>query len=198
VVNYWQNLKVEGLPLVKEKDIQTWEIYENILEQYIQAIGKNMSLFGISPSVGRLFGVLYFSDHAMTLDEMGQALSMSKTSMSTGVRMLSDLKMVELIHKKGIRKDLYQTEEDWYKSFTSYFGTRWRLKTETNLDETIEAIDKLMVLLERTNDQELKEKINKDIEKLNYAKSYYVWLMKFIKVVESGEIFQYIPKDHSK
>ncbi|MCU9594777.1 GbsR/MarR family transcriptional regulator [Caldibacillus thermolactis] len=184
--------------MVKEKDIQTWEIYENILEQYIQAIGKNMSLFGISPSVGRLFGVLYFSDHAMTLDEMGQALSMSKTSMSTGVRMLSDLKMVELIHKKGIRKDLYQTEEDWYKSFTSYFGTRWRLKTETNLDETIEAIDKLMVLLERTNDQELKEKINKDIEKLNYAKSYYVWLMKFIKVVESGEIFQYIPKDHSK
>lgn len=198
MVNYWQNLKVEGLPLVKEKDIQTWEIYENILEQYIQAIGKNMSLFGISPSVGRLFGVLYFSDHAMTLDEMGQALSMSKTSMSTGVRMLSDLKMVELIHKKGIRKDLYQTEEDWYKSFTSYFGTRWRLKTETNLDETIEAIDKLMVLLERTNDQELKEKINKDIEKLNYAKSYYAWLMKFIKVVESGEIFQYIPKDHSK
>ena len=95
MVNYWQNLKVEGLPLVKEKDIQTWEIYENILEQYIQAIGKNMSLFGISPSVGRLFGVLYFSDHAMTLDEMGQALSMSKTSMSTGVRMLSDLKMVE-------------------------------------------------------------------------------------------------------
>lgn len=198
MVNYLQKLKVEGLPLAEGKDIQKWEKYENTLEKYIQTIGRNLSLYGLPPSVGRLFGVLYFSDHAMTLDEMGQALSMSKTSMSTGVRMLSDLKMVESVHKKGIRKDLYQTEEDWYKSFTSYFGTRWRLKTETNLDETIETMDHLQVILSETEDEELKEKIMQDLEKLIYAKNYYEWLMKFIRVVESGEIFKYVPKDNDK
>ncbi|NCU18370.1 GbsR/MarR family transcriptional regulator [Pallidibacillus pasinlerensis] len=184
--------------MAEGKDIQKWEKYENTLEKYIQTIGRNLSLYGLPSSVGRLFGVLYFSNHAMTLDEMGQALSMSKTSMSTGVRMLSDLKMVESVHKKGIRKDLYQTEEDWYKSFTSYFGTRWRLKTETNLDETIETMDHLKVILFETEDEELKEKIMQDLEKLIYAKNYYEWLMKFIRVVESGEIFKYVPKDSDK
>ncbi len=93
--------------------------HEETIEKFIQVIAKNMNLYGITSSVGRLYGVLYFSDEPMTLDDMRNALEMSKTSMSTGVRTLSDMKMVESTFRRGIRKDLYQSEEDWYKSFTS-------------------------------------------------------------------------------
>ncbi|MCU9614383.1 GbsR/MarR family transcriptional regulator [Caldibacillus lycopersici] len=179
----------------EDKDTKNWEKHEQTIDIFIQAIAKNMNLYGINPSVGRLYGALYFADEPMTLDDMREALSMSKTSMSTGVRLLSDIKMVESIYKKGIRKDLYQSEEDWYKSFTSLFGIRWRQQTETNIEEANEAIEKLEKLIQETEDESLKEKINRDLEKLQYAKSYYDWLMKFIKVVESGEIFQYIPKN---
>ncbi|GIP64226.1 HTH-type transcriptional repressor GbsR [Virgibacillus pantothenticus] len=179
----------------EKKECQDWEKYDETIEKFIQVIAKNMNLYGLTSSVGRLYGVLYFADKPMTLDDMRDALEMSKTSMSTGVRTLSEMKMVESTFKRGIRKDLYRSEEDWYKSFTSLFGNRWRHHTETNIEEADEAIAELQKLQEETDDEQLKAKINTDIKRLEYAKNYYEWLMKFIQVIESGEIFDYIPKN---
>jgi HTH-type transcriptional regulator, glycine betaine synthesis regulator len=186
---------MEGHPLTEDKQNQDWEKHEETIEQFIQTIAKNMSLYGLTSSVGRLYGVLYFSDDPMTLDDMREALVMSKTSMSTGVRALYDMKMVESTFKKGIRKDLYKSEEDWYKSFTSLFGNRWRKNTESNIEEADEAIEELKGLYDSTDDEELKERIKRDIDRLEYARNYYEWLMKFIHLVESGKIFEYIPKN---
>lgn len=171
------------------------EKYEEAIEKFIQVIAKNMNLYGITSSVGRLYGVLYFSDEPMTLDDMRDALEMSKTSMSTGVRSLSEMKMVESTFKRGIRKDLYRSEEDWYKSFTSLFANRWRHTTETNIEEADETIAELKQIARETSDETLRGKIERDIERLRYAQDYYKWLMKFIQVVESGKIFEYIPKN---
>ncbi len=183
--------------IMNEKSTEEWESYEEVVDKFIQVIAKNMNLYGITPSVGRLYGTLYFNDGPMTLDNMRDALEMSKTSMSTGVRALSEIKMVEPSFKKGVRKDLYQSEEDWYKSFTSLFGNRWRHHTETNIEEAEEAIQELKLIQEETTDEALVIKINNDIDKLRYAQNYYRWLMRFIQVVETGEIFKYIPK-HDK
>ncbi|MBM7541513.1 GbsR/MarR family transcriptional regulator [Amphibacillus cookii] len=175
-----------------------WNLYEETVDKFIQVIAKNMNLYGIAPSVGRLYGKLYFNQEPMTLDDMRDALEMSKTSMSTGVRALSEMKMVEPAFRKGIRKDLYKSEEDWYKSFTSLFGNRWRHHTETNIEEADEAIQELEGLYHQTEDQELQQKIMRDIDRLRYAQNYYRWLMRFIQVVESGEIFNYVPKEDHK
>ena len=179
----------------KEKSVKEWEKYEETIDKFIQVIAKNMNLYGITSSIGRLYGALYFSDNPMTLDDMMNALQMSKTSMSTGVRTLSDMRMVESTYRRGIRKDLYQSEEDWYKSFTSLFGNRWRHHTETNIEEAEEAIRKLDELLLETSDDQLKNKLKNDIDRLHYAKNYYRWLMRFIHVIESGKIFEFIPKE---
>ncbi|RLL45003.1 GbsR/MarR family transcriptional regulator [Oceanobacillus piezotolerans] len=178
----------------QHKDTTNWNKHEETIEKFIQVIAKNMNLYGITPSIGRLYGVLYFSDEPMTLDDMRDALFMSKTSMSTGVRTLADMKMVESAYRKGVRKDLYQSEEDWYKSFTSLFGIKWKQQTETNIEEAEETMEKLEALYKVTEDEALKERIQQDLDKLNYAKNYYEWLMSFIKVVESGEIFKYLPR----
>lgn len=183
------------LPVTEDKRSKEWEKHEETIEKFIQTIAKNMNLYGLTSSIGRLYGVLYFSDEPMTLDDMREALEMSKTSMSTGVRALSDMKMVESTYKKGIRKDLYQSEEDWYKSFTSLFGNRWRKNTESNIEEAEETLEELRMIYDSTEDEDLRQRINRDLERLEYAKNYYKWLMKFIHVVESGEIFEYIPKN---
>ncbi len=190
-----QKFKVlEGQILSKHEGRDEWATYEEIMDKFIQVIAKNMSLYGIAPSVGRLYGTLYFSETPMTLDDMRDALAMSKTSMSTGVRALSEIKMVEPAFRKGVRKDLYKSEEDWYKSFTSLFGNRWRHHTETNIEEAEEAIHELKLIADKTEDQELLDKIELDIDHLRYAQDYYRWLMRFIQVVESGEIFKYVPR----
>ena len=171
-----------------------WEMYEELLEQYIQIIAKNMNLYGITPSIGRLYGTLYFSDEPMTLDQMRDALLMSKTSMSTGVKALSEMRMVTPAYRKGVRKDLYQTEKDWYKSFTTLFGTKWRRQTENNIEEAEETIHQLKKLREETEDAELEQSITEKIDKLNYAYEYYDWLIRLVQFIESDEIFKHVPK----
>lgn len=170
------------------------EQYQDVKEQFIQSIAENMTLYGISPSIGRLYGILYFSDDPMTLDDMRNELGMSKTSMSTGVRSLFEMKMVEPVFRRGIRKDLYQVEDDWYKSFTALFSRKWRKATETNVEEMLEAKEKLERIQKATTDGDLRGQIDDDLERLAYAQGYYEWLMRLVNVIESGEIFKYVPK----
>ena len=175
-------------------DDKEWMRYEETKEQFIQSIAKNMNLYGITPSIGRLYGALYFSEQPMTLDDMREALGMSKTSMSTGVRTLLDMKMVEPVFKRGIRKDLYRTEEDWYKSFSALFSRKWKKATETNIEEMIETKEELEKLYNKTESESLKEKIKVDYERLDYAKEYYDWLLRFVEVIETGKIYELVPK----
>ena len=181
-----------------KKDEKEWAKYEETKEQFIQSIAKNMNLYGITPSIGRLYGALYFSEDPMTLDDMREALGMSKTSMSTGVRSLQDMKMVEPVFRRGIRKDLYRTEEDWYKSFSALFSRTWKKATETNIEEMEEAKEELEKMYEQTDDTQLKERITEDFQRLDYAKDYYEWLLRFVQVVETGKIFDLVPKTKPK
>jgi DNA-binding transcriptional regulator GbsR (MarR family) len=130
----------------------------------------------------------------MTLDEMRDALGMSKTSMSTGVRALTEINMVQKTWKKGVRKDLYTVEEDWYKTFIDLFTTKWRKGIEMNEEEINKAKNEIEQLANSTQDQELQEAAVEDLKKLEHTIEYYDWLKRLVQTFESGEIFDYIPK----
>lgn len=168
---------------------------EKARERVIEAISQNMNLYGVTPSIGRLWGLLYFQNEPMTLDEMKNELGMSKTSMSTSVRTLMDLHMVDKVWKKGIRKDLYEVEEDWYQTFIDFFTIKWRNGITINVSAIEKSLQELNNLLERPSiSEELKEIVNRDIEKLHQALEYYDWLNRLVDNFETKEIFKYIPK----
>jgi DNA-binding transcriptional regulator GbsR (MarR family) len=173
---------------------KNWAELERVRQRIIRSIAQNMDLYGITPSIGRLYGTMYFNDQPMTLDEMTDALGMSKTSMSTGVRSLLEIKMVQKTWIKGVRKDLYTVEEDWYKTFVDLFTTKWKKAIAMNELEITESKNELQRLYEKTEDASLKEEIKKDLLKLKHAVEYYDWLKRLVKSFETGEIFEFIPK----
>lgn len=165
-------------------------------KRVIESIGRNMDLYGISLSTGHLYGLLFFADKPMTLDEMGSEMKMSKTSMSTGVRTLLDLKMVNKVWEKGSRKDLYEVEYDWYQTFTDFFDIKWRKSVETNiliLRKSMDEIDK--IAKEYAEDPELTDILQKDKAKLRDAYAYYEWLDRLIDTFENGDIYKLVPKE---
>lgn len=171
------------------------EKVNELRNKIIQSIAQNMYLYGITDSIGRLYGTLYFSNGPMNLDEMREALGMSKTSMSTGVRALLETKMVKKVWKKGERKDLYQTEEDWYKTFFDYFSTQWLDAIEANLKMVKETEKEYITLLGKDDlDLSVKEQVEMDLKKLDQMQKYYKWLGNLISVFETGEIFNLVPK----
>ncbi|WP_202079761.1 GbsR/MarR family transcriptional regulator [Caldalkalibacillus salinus] len=161
----------------------------------IESISNNIDLYGVTPSIGRLYATMYFQDQPMTLDHMKQALGMSKTSMSTGVRTLSDLKMVEKVWQKGVRKDLYRVEEDWYQSLIDYFSIKWRKNIELNVKAAKKSRAEIKELIESNllNDK-LKKQAQDDLHKIEYALEYYDWLEDLVACFESEDIYQLVPK----
>ncbi|SDJ88816.1 GbsR/MarR family transcriptional regulator [Sediminibacillus albus] len=98
---------------------------KDINELITTEFAKTVEMFGLTPSEARLFAILYLEGEPMTLDEMGEALGKSKTSMSTGIRSLLELNLVERVWKKGERKDLYRADENLYKKFMNAFIHKW-------------------------------------------------------------------------
>jgi len=178
----------------KKRDLET---VEEIKETIIQTVAENMHLYGINDSVGRLYGTLYFSNSPLNLDDMREALGMSKTSMSTGVRSLLETKMVRKVWKKGVRKDLYQAEENWYQTFFDYFSTKWIDAIEDNLHTIQKAERKYLYLLDKEDiDPNVKEYVHQDLKKIKQIKEYYDWLKRLIHTFETGQIFQFVPKEN--
>ncbi|MFD2670710.1 GbsR/MarR family transcriptional regulator [Marinicrinis sediminis] len=180
--------------------IELSEEQQNKLEaarrRVIETVGKNMELYGVTLSVGYLYGEMFFKDHAVTLDEMGKIMGMSKTSMSTGMRTLMDLKMVNKVWEKGTRKDLYEVEWDWYQTFVDFFNVKWRKLAETNMHAVKRSIREVEAILaaEETPEEAIPH-LQKDLLKMKEAVQYYRWLGKLIDTFEDGSIFEMIPKD---
>ncbi|HEY4553150.1 MAG TPA: GbsR/MarR family transcriptional regulator [Bacillaceae bacterium] len=164
-------------------------------ERVIETIAQNIHLYGVTPSAGRLYGMMFFHHEPLTLDDMKEELGMSKTSMSTLVRSLSDLKMVEQVWKKGVRKDLYKVEEDWYQSFIDLFSTKWRSAISMHIHAIKKSLSDLAKLMEDGDaSNEVKEMAKFDIEKLEYILEYYHWLDRLIDAFEDHDIFSLVPR----
>lgn len=171
-------------------------IIQKARKRVIESIGKNMDLYGVTQSIGHLYGMLFFQNKPMTLDEMGEAMEMSKTSMSTGVRSLVDLKMVNKVWGKGSRKDLYEVEMDWFQTFSDYFSLKWRKALEINLSSLNKSKKELIQLNQLyPDDTALQDILQTDLDKIDEAIRYYQWLDRLIDSFETGDIFNMIPKD---
>lgn len=167
------------------------ELRENVIE----AIAESMGLYGITPSNAHLYGALLFSEKPMSLDEMGNALEMSKTSMSTGVRALMHLKMIDKIWLKGARKDHYTIGKDWHQNFIDYFDVEWRDIAKNCIRVLTRTLDELKSMKEQSHIEGIIKKIDTDIEKIQYALDYYGWLLRLIDFLKSNDIFEHVPKE---
>jgi len=172
------------------------KLIERSPQRVIESVGKNMDLYGVTLSIGHLYGHMYFSNDPVTLDDMGETLGMSKTSMSTGMRTLMDLKMVQKVWGKGTRKDLYVVESDWYQNFIDYFSVKWRKSTEMNLAAMQKSLSELNSYEKNHPDSEAFLKvIERDRAKIRHAMEYYNWLLRLIDSMENGDIFNFLPKE---
>lgn len=169
---------------------------QNARKSVIDSIGKNMDLYGVTLSIGHLYGHMYFNQQPVTLDEMSSTMGMSKTSMSTGMRTLHDLKMISKVWSKGSRKDLYMVESDFHQNFADYFSIKWRKAIEQNmaaLKRSLKNINELKIQF--PEDTEFLSILEHDTQKINEALSYYRWLDRLIDSFETGEIYNFIPKE---
>ena len=95
---------------MKEKDSTR---LSPVVRRFIEDAGNTTQSFGIGRVLGQIYAYLYFSPVSRNLNDMQEALGISKGSASTGVRQLEQWGAARKVWVKGDRKDYYQAD-DWF------------------------------------------------------------------------------------
>ncbi len=162
------------------------------------ALAQSMTVYGVTPSVGRIYSVLYFSKSPMTLKEIQEHVAMSKASVSNGVRELMDTEMVTKIWKKGERQDHYIAEKDFFRNFIVYFVKMLRQENNLIMKAVEHSEPLLKEMASELEDSPLKKEVENDLYLLEHAKHYLDWTMRMANALDSGDIFTHYPKASSK
>lgn len=78
---------------------------------------------GVPRSTGQIYGLLFSSHRALSLDDIAEALTLSKTSASTGTRQLLGLNLVRQVWLPGERRDYFEARTDLSEVFRANFHT---------------------------------------------------------------------------
>lgn len=92
---------------------------------------------------GRIFGLLYMQDHALSLDEIADELQQSKSNISVQTRGLLDWQLVRLVHVARSRRDHYEAATDFWRVMQEMVERRFRWNLRQVLataDETEHAL----------------------------------------------------------
>ncbi|TCP30570.1 DNA-binding transcriptional regulator GbsR (MarR family) [Scopulibacillus darangshiensis] len=176
-------------------DEKSLEKINQAKNQFIDKITDNMHTYGVSTTVGRVLGIIYMNRKPMTLDELSEETGMSKTRMSQVVREMLDFNIAEKVFEKGVRKDLYNVERDYYQTFISLFTSNWSKVINKNKMFEKRLYRELKDIQDNDSlDPETEEMVNDLFKETKEWLEYYQWLDRLVEFFESGEIFDHVPK----
>ncbi|MBB3185811.1 DNA-binding transcriptional regulator GbsR (MarR family) [Halomonas fontilapidosi] len=176
---------------MQETDAQRLEEARDVM---ISALAQSMVAYGMTPSVGRIYAVLYFAASPLTLDDIKDEVAMSKASVSTGVRELIDSGMVVKVWKKGDRKDHYIAEKDFFKNFLNFMIKMLRLERGI-MQKAVEQTEPVMrEIAQHGADSDTRALAARDHALVSDSRPYLRWIMQMANAMESGEIFEHFPR----
>src|SRR4029079_3566027 len=92
------------------------------------------SLWGISPTMARIHGLLYISGAALSMDDIMARLAISRGNVSMNLSKLVEWGLVRRVHKRGDRKEYYESLADVWEMFTLVANQRKRREIDPILN----------------------------------------------------------------
>lgn len=93
------------------------------VDVFIQGAGKiSSALLGMINKVGgQIYALLFLAEEPLSLDDIAEKLSVSKSNVSINIRMLEDFNLVRKVWVRGSRKDYYAAERVYPKKVLKNF-----------------------------------------------------------------------------
>src|SRR5579864_8437975 len=91
---------------------------EEVEDHFVDLWDTMSSLWGISPTMARIHGLLYISGAALSMDDIMARLEISRGNVSMNLSKLVEWGLVRRVHKRGDRRDYYESLSDVWEMFT--------------------------------------------------------------------------------
>lgn len=99
---------------------------EAVDDQFVDLWGSMSSLWGISPTMGRIHGLLYLTGEALSMDDIMARLAISRGNVSMNLSKLVEWGLVRRVHKRGDRREYFASLDDVWEMFTLVAAQRKR------------------------------------------------------------------------
>jgi DNA-binding transcriptional regulator GbsR (MarR family) len=95
-------------------------------EEFVGLWRTMSSLWGISPTMAEIHGLLYVTGAALSMDDIMARLGISRGNVSMNLSKLVEWGLVKRVHKRGDRRDYYESLGDVWEIFTLVASQRKR------------------------------------------------------------------------
>ena len=107
---------------------------EAIEEDFVGLWRRMSGLWGISPTMAEVHGLLYITGAALSMDDIMARLDISRGNASMNLNKLVEWGLVRRVHKRGDRRDYYESLSDVWEIFTLIAAQRKRREVDPVLN----------------------------------------------------------------
>jgi DNA-binding transcriptional regulator GbsR (MarR family) len=83
-----------------------------LIQAFVLHFGEMGSRWGINRTVGQIYALLFLARDALNADDIVEALGVSRSNVSMGLKELQAWNLIRLQHRPGDRRDYYTTPDD--------------------------------------------------------------------------------------
>ncbi len=91
---------------------------QDVEDHFVDLWDTMSSLWGISPTMARIHGLLFITGEALSMDDIMGRLAISRGNVSMNLSKLVEWGLVRRVHKRGDRRDYYESLSDVWEMFT--------------------------------------------------------------------------------
>ena len=110
------------------------ERLETVEDQFVELWNNMAGLWGISPTMARIHGLLYITGAALSMDDIMERLAISRGNVSMNLSKLVEWGLVRRVHRRGDRRDYYESLSDVWEMFTLVAAQRKRREVDPILN----------------------------------------------------------------
>src|ERR671922_2027874 len=107
---------------------------KGVEEEFVGLWRTMSSLWGISPTMARIHGLLYITGAALSMDDIMARLGISRGNVSMNLSKLVEWGLVRRVHRRGDRKEYFESLADVWEMFTLVANQRKRREIDPILN----------------------------------------------------------------
>jgi len=146
----------------------------------VDAFGRIYAMFGMPEVVGRIYGLLFFSEQPLGLEDIASELEVSKATVSIHIRFLEGMKNVRKVWVKGSRRDYYEAERNTGKIMAEHLQSSFINEREITLEAAGRSREVLNDL-RQSSDPAILNQASLFGQYLDNLEEDYEWSLQFFK-----------------
>ena len=163
---------------LKETALETSALSELEVESIEMFIGF-FKLIGLQKSIGEIYGLLFVSPRALSMEEIIDRLGISLGAASQGLKVLRSVGAVKTVYVPGERRDHFAADLELSKFATALIKEDLQPRLDRALQriETMESLAEEMSPMDRAAAEERLEKLKHWLER---GEKMLPWILKFL------------------